>query len=407
MARGLAFVSCRCLFTTVLAAATLSLGVLPADAPAQAGKPDPRRVAHGMSAVRAADGDTLIFHSAGRMPAPGEGWHHDIVVSRWQDGTLQPAEPFIVREEAQEPASAAQSTSGNILVTFEDGWDARGTVTQRYGVYTDTLDPIAPYPLEVKPGGHSGHVAAVGDRFVVVFSDEWVHGGGVDDLGSGFGVYARIYDDAGKELHALALADEEREWWPIVAGGERSALMVWQRFVPGSEQAKLIAAPVDPRTGQAGASLLLHTAIDYYTYQSAWLPGIERFLVMTTAGDEGFAYLLDAEGRLTATLDCLPPTVREADIAVAPGADGETAVAYTPGANGGLVVVKARADHLEAGGTLQDDSDESWPVNGSLGLFTAAGEIDWIYFSGSDLASRRFDPTDAQEPTGCSDPSED
>lgn len=364
--------------------------------------PDPRREAHGMATARGADGDTLIFYSAGRRPAPGSSWHHDVVVARWHDGTLQPAEPFIVREEAQEPVSVAQATNGNIFVTFEDGWDANGSVTQRYGVYRDTLEPVAPYPREVKRGGHSGHVAAVGDRFVVVYSDEWIQGGGVDDLGSGFGVYAALYDAAGEPQHTVALADARREWWPVIAGGDKTALAVWQRFVPGTRQAELVAAPIDPVLGKAAKPVVLHPAVNYYTYHVAWLPAVERFLVIGTAGPRGFARLLDSQGKIQAELDCLPPSVREAQIAVAPMADGDTgAVAFTPVQGGGLMAVQASADSLRAAGTLDDGRREAWPPNGGLGLFTGRGEIDWFYFSGSDLASRRFDPAAPRGLTSC------
>ena len=367
-----------------------------------AAAPDPRREAHGLATARDADGKTLIFYSAGRRPAPGSSWHHDVVVARWHDGVLEKPTPFIVREEAQEPVSVAQAANGNILVTFEDGWDANGSVTQRYGVYRDTLEEVAPYPREVKRGGHSGHAAAVGDRFIVVYSDEWIHGGGVDDLGSGFGVYAAVYDAKGEQQHTVALADARREWWPVIAGGGETAMAVWQRFVPGTRQAALVAAPIDPVSGKAGGVVVLHPAVNYYTYHVAWLPAIERFLVVGTAGPRGFARLLDSQGKVQAELDCLPPSVREASIAVAPTADGDRgAVAFTPVQGGGLMAIQASPASLRAAGTLDDGRREPWPPNGGVGLFTQRGEIDWFYFTGSDLASRRFDPSAPRGATTC------
>src|SRR5690606_534615 len=131
-----------------------------------------------------------------------------------------------------------QNSEGLIMVTFEDGWEASGSVTQRYGIYDAEMNAVAPYPREVEPGGHSGHVAAIGELFVVFYTDGWVHGGGVDDLGSGWGVYAKVYDGQGNMLHDIDIAHFKREWWPVIAGGPQQALLLWQAFVEDETHAE-------------------------------------------------------------------------------------------------------------------------------------------------------------------------
>ncbi|TSH92864.1 hypothetical protein FOZ76_15835 [Verticiella sediminum] len=366
---------------------------------ATAAHADPRSLGHGVSTARADDGARLVFFSAGEPPGSDGGWSHDVFVARWDPATGEQAAPqrFISRDEAQEPVAVAQARDGNILVTFEDGHDARGSVTQRYGVYDAGLKPVLAYPNEVHPGGHSGHAAAVGERFVVFYSDEWVHGGGVDDLGSGYGVYAKVYDTRGREQHAVAVAHERREWWPTIAGGDTRAMLLWQQYVEGSQRARLNVAPLDPVSGELGTVRHVMSDVVYYVYNIAWMPQIRRFLMVATSGEHGAARLLDENGEVTASLDGLPATVREAGIAVAPTGD----VAYTPAADGRLIQIRATPDSLQFAGTVRtaDGRDVAWRPNGSTGLFTDDGLLDWFTLEDGELVKYRFDPA-ANETTG-------
>ena len=195
----------------VLAACGNSDGGNDRPAPTVSTGPDPdqtdlRVYMHGIETAKGADGRYLIFFSSSRIPPTGPdqqgNWTHDVYLSTWasSDARISLARIFIQKPEAQEPVSVAQTTDGHIMVSFEDGWNTPNGVNQRYGVYEPTLQPIAPYPLDIASGGHSGHVAAVGHKFVAFYSEDWIAGDGVDNLGTGNGVYAKVYDSRGQAL---------------------------------------------------------------------------------------------------------------------------------------------------------------------------------------------------------------
>ncbi|WP_080424952.1 hypothetical protein [Burkholderia ubonensis] len=285
---------------------------------------DPRRFMHGIGVADAGNGKRWIFFSSSGLPPRGAlangNWPHDVYVGEWSPGSarITHVRTFISRPEAQEPVSVAQNDRGDLFVTFEDGWNAPQEVSQRYGVYRRDLKPVKPYPNDVESGGHSGHVAAVGERFVVFYSADWVDGGGVDNLGTGGGVYLKTYDAAGRLLNHVPVAPHSREWWPVIAGSPRNALLVWQKFIEGSTDATLEYAMFDPVTAKLDKLGRLNDAIRYYVYSSAYVPAIDRFVVVTTTADQrGVAMLIAPDGRRTALRDCLPATVRESGIAVA------------------------------------------------------------------------------------------
>ncbi|OJB47107.1 hypothetical protein BGV60_17350 [Burkholderia ubonensis] len=285
---------------------------------------DPRRFMHGIGVADAGNGKRWIFFSSSGLPPRGAlangNWPHDVYVGEWSPGSahITHVRTFISRPEAQEPVSVAQNDRGDLFVTFEDGWNAPQEVSQRYGVYRRDLKPVKPYPNDVESGGHSGHVAAVGKRFVVFYSADWVDGGGVDNLGTGGGVYLKTYDAAGRLLNHVPVAPHSREWWPVIAGSPRNALLVWQKFIEGSTDATLEYAMFDPVTAKLDKLGRLNDAIRYYVYSSAYVPAIDRFIVVTTTADQrGVAMLIAPDGRRTALRDCLPATVRESGIGVA------------------------------------------------------------------------------------------
>ncbi|KVV55387.1 hypothetical protein WK92_03405 [Burkholderia ubonensis] len=285
---------------------------------------DPRRFMHGIGVADAGNGKRWIFFSSSGLPPRGAlangNWPHDVYVGEWSPGSahITHVRTFISRPEAQEPVSVAQNDRGDLFVTFEDGWNAPQEVSQRYGVYRRDLKPVKPYPNDVESGGHSGHVAAVGKRFVVFYSADWVDGGGVDNLGTGGGVYLKTYDAAGRLLNHVPVAPHSREWWPVIAGSPRNALLVWQKFIEGSTDATLEYAMFDPVTAKLDKLGRLNDAIRYYVYSSAYVPAIDRFIVVTTTADQrGVAMLIAPDGHRTALRDCLPATVRESGIGVA------------------------------------------------------------------------------------------
>ncbi|WP_081067907.1 hypothetical protein [Burkholderia territorii] len=351
---------------------------------------DPRRFMHGIGVADAGDGRRWVFFSSSGIVPRGAlrngDWPHDVYVGEWLPGKprLQHVRMFIGRPEAQEPVSIAQNPHGDIFVTFEDGWDTPNVVTQRYGLYRRDLKPIKPYPNDVESGGHSGHVAAVGERFVVFYSTDWIDGGGVDNLGTGNGVYVKTYDAEGHVLNHVPVAPHRREWWPMVAGSPHRALLVWQKYIEHGTDATLEYAMFDPVTAKLDKLGPLSDAIQYYVYSTAYVPAVDRFVVVTTTSDDrGVAMLIDPDGRRLATLDCLPASVRESGI----GVDG--AHAYVPTRDGRLLTLALTPTGMSVSGVQR--SPVPWGATGTAGFPARAGTMHFVSLTPSGTREADFD----------------
>lgn len=352
---------------------------------------DPRRFMHGIGVADAGNGKRWVFFSSSGIVPRGAmrngNWPHDVYVGEWLPGKphLLHVRPFISRPEAQEPVSIAQNARGDIFVTFEDGWNAPQEVSQRYGVYRRDLKPIKPYPNDVESGGHSGHVATVGERFVVFYSADWIDGGGVDNLGTGNGVYLKTYDAAGRMLNHVAVAPHRREWWPVIAGSPRNALLVWQKFIEGSTDATLEYAMFDPVTAKLDKLGVLNDTIRYYVYASAYVPAIDRFIVVTTtADDRGVAMLIAPDGHRTATLDCLPASVRESGI----GVSGTHA--YVPTRDGRLLTLALAPAEISVSGAQR--SPIPWGTTGIAGFPAQGAAMHFVSLTPTGTREADFDP---------------
>ncbi|MEN2475485.1 hypothetical protein [Burkholderia sp. GS2Y] len=352
---------------------------------------DLRRFMHGIGVADAGNGNRWVFFSSSGIVPRGAmrngNWPHDVYVGEWLPGKphLLHVHKFISRPEAQEPVSIAQNARGDIFVTFEDGWNAPQEVSQRYGVYRRDLKPIKPYPNDVESGGHSGHVATVGERFVVFYSADWVDGGGVDNLGTGNGVYLKTYDAAGRVLNHIAVAPHRREWWPVIAGSPRNALLVWQKFIEGSTDATLEYALFDPVTAKLDMLGPLNEAIRYYVYASAYVPAIDRFIVVTTAADDhSVAMLIDPDGRRTATLGCLPASVRESGI----GVSGTHA--YVPTHDGRLLTLALAPADISVSGVQR--SPIPWGTTGIAGFPARGATMHFVSLTPSGTREADFEP---------------
>ncbi|BFG73396.1 hypothetical protein PTKU46_14290 [Paraburkholderia terrae] len=382
-----ATVAASCVVPSALAGGTKAAKAAKA---ASAPTGDLRAYMHGIGAVTDAQGVTTVFFSSSGLPPRGAGrdrnWTHDVYIARWtpQQPKLDRPRVFISRPEAQEPVSVAQNDTGRVMVSFEDGWNTPNEVSQRYGVYTSDLKDVKPYPNDVLSGGHSGHVAAVGSRFVVFYSNDWVNGGGVDNLGTGNGVYVKTYDADGALLQAIDVAPRVREWWPMIAASPTRALLVWQQYVSGETSARLKVATLDPSTGALSEPRVIADRLLYYTYAAAYVPSIDRFVVVaTTDKGKGFAQLIDASGQTTATLDCMPASVREAGIAVI------AERAFTPSQDGRLLHLKFTPASIELAGT--QPSPIAWTYTGSVGLVRSPTQLHWVATSPKGLQEADFD----------------
>ncbi|MFP3615530.1 hypothetical protein SB778_36390, partial [Paraburkholderia sp. SIMBA_050] len=117
----------------------------------------------------------------------------------------------------------------------------------------------------------------------------------------------------------------------------------------------------DPVTAKLDKLGTLSDAIQYYVYSSAYVPAIDRFVVVTTTADErGVAMLIDPDGRRVATLDCLPASVRESGI----GIDG--AHAYVPTRDGRLLTLALSPTGMTVSGVQR--SPVPWGATGIVGF---------------------------------------
>ncbi|SJM95886.1 conserved exported hypothetical protein [Crenothrix polyspora] len=360
---------------------------------------DPRSYQHGIDFVSLPDSNYyLVWASSGNPPTrakPDDSWPHDIYYSK-----INPQNPKITPQllisnpEAQEPASAAISSDGNIMVTTEDGWNTTNEVAQRYGIYDLNLNPVLPYPRMAYDGGHSGHVAAVDNHFVLFYSDDWVNGGGVDNLGSGDDVIAMIYSAKG-ELEGkidIATGNTTRDWWPLVAGSKTRAALVWQRYVDKQIYGQLMLSILDVKQKTLVVNALkIEDSVKYYTYSVTYLPSIERFLILGAYQDgAGFAYLLDQDGHIMAANKTLPAIVRESQsIALEQSGMVKIAQPITPN---GLAILAITPSSITLKSTVADDYQ--WQYSGIDGIFLNPNTVYIVSTSASGLVEKTFHLSD-------------
>ena len=357
---------------------------------------DDRSYQHGINFLQRPDNQwLLIWSSSGNTPTGKDNngnWSHDIFSSLIdpQMPIIRPAS-LISRPEAQEPASSAITDDGFIMITMEDGWNTQHEVAQRYAVYDSEMMPIKPYPQLVHDGGHSGHVAAVKNRFVVFYSDEWVDGGGIDNLGSGDDVLAKIYSSKGELEYTVPVATGKtsRDWWPLVAGSKHTAILVWQRFIEGETWSTLMMAILDPETGQLlKRPVKIADNLKYYTYSAVYLSQLNRFLVTGTNNKGvGFAQLYTQTGKLVSALEKLPSVMREAQIIQRHNGKQTTLVqAIEPS---GIMVLTASTDHLAI--QEQIKGTQKWSIAGTDGIFVDENHLFLVGLSQNGLMQQFFE----------------
>ncbi len=382
---------------------------------ADSGRVDLRSYQHGLNFLRTADGHYLaVFASNGSSPT--DGWGHDIYYAQVNalnpDLTADMAVKWIAAPEAQEPVSAAINAAGNrVCVTWEDGNPQRVKHEVAQLVYVANMPLTAnPYAAAkmIFDGGHSGHVAAVGGRCVVFWADDWVDGGGVDGLGTGKAVLVSNVAANGRVGKKVQVA-AGRAWWPQIAGSDRKAGLVWQKFVPNKTYADLYFALYDPATRSFSkrANLLQHHQL-YYHYSVAYLPVISRFLIVATkdagAGADagcrsggGTAWLVDNDGNITARRELVDGIIREANIIV----NGTTAVIARlkagvsvfgghseHGAPGGLMVLSLTSSSINVSQIIDDDY--AWQYMGFDGFFSDATHVYTAALSKNGIRSKIY-----------------
>ncbi|WP_455201505.1 hypothetical protein [Kaarinaea lacus] len=376
---------------------------------------DRREYQHGVEFVPLPDGRYwLLWSSSPGNPPEGDQkvvtkdgekckhYNHDIFYS-----LIDPSDPVVNQQrlialpEAQEPVSAAISKNGVIAITFEDGSDSDiancdGIIQQRYQLFDRNLNPLSKLKKVAVNGGHSGHIDAVGNRFVIAYAEGWINEGGVDGAGSANDVLLDVISSQGERLFHYQVAVDKgspRDWWPIVAGSDRYAMMVWQRYVQESNYANLMFALYDPEANALVKEIsLLKANLVYYQYDVQYLRSINRFLIVgnyvgdsllhkigrvfSVVSPKTFAYLLDTQGNIVdqwdASLDCQNcptyfnyPIVRESQPAIFQGQN--FAKVLYPTKPKGLIAFNITSSTIEMNAHL--DGDHYWFPLGADGIF--------------------------------------
>ncbi len=364
---------------------------------AQGSIDDDRAFQHGIDFIPLSSGQYALVWSSSGAPlnvTNSNEWEHDVYYS-----FIDPNQPhinpvkIISRDEAQEPASTAITSNGKIMITIEDGWNPTSVLEQRYGVYNSDFSTTTKSYPQVVPvaGGHSGHVAAVGNRFVIFYSEEWVEGGGVDNLGSGDDIYAAIYDSNGNFLFQknIAVGNTTRDWWPWVEGSNNYACMTWQRFVDNETYSDLMISILNPMTDNFSvAEKKIETNMEYYTYSVAAIPDSDNFLILGTHTDNtGFGILIDKNGNVLSKNNNLPPIVRESQ-SIIKTIGGETFIAQ-PKIGGGVMLLKLLDNNNIVLVETIDDSHQ-WQFAGTDGIWVNDSDIYIASLSTSGLIEKSF-----------------
>ena len=148
-------------------------------------------------------------------------------------------------------------------------------------------------------------------------------------------------------------------------------------------------AILDPETGQLQKKpIKIASRVKYYTYSVAYLPQLKRFLVTGTyKNGEGFAHMYSQTGHPVASLEKLPPVMREAQI-IQHHSGGETTVvqAIEPA---GIMVLSVTENNL----VLQEkiDGTQKWSTAGTDGIFIDDNRLFLVGLSQSGLLQQLFE----------------
>lgn len=358
------------LFTRAACWAALVLLGLTITRPTYAAE-DHRAWQHGVNLIRVGERWLVVWGSPGNPPRPNlQGdWQHDVYAA-WlktpADGevTLGAPQLLVSHPEAQEPPSIAVNTAGTLLMTTEDGSDG---IHQRAGMWDSQLRVLRPYPFMIRRGGHSGHVAALGQRFLVAYGEGWVERGGFLDRGTGQDIHARIIEPDGKRRREINIASGYRDGWPLVAASDRNWLVVWQRY----PDMTLHSALVSDR-GRADTSQQISQGMPIrYAYATGFVPALQSFVVAGSAADSGFVALLNLQGKLEFTQHGLPPMASEASIVT--HCDGGQCIAAYPVRPSGIALIHLRPDGAELLRVIEHP--HVWDYMGTAGAFITSQQL--------------------------------
>lgn len=350
---------------------------------------DRRAWQHGIELLTINGKNLLIWSSWGNPPTanPGHDWEHDIYYS-WVDSctnNIGPPALLVGGHEAQEPPSAAVNNRGKMLLTWEDGTHG----INQYAAFWDGSAAQASKPFLIRAGGHSGHVAASRERFLVTYSEDWVDAqDGFLELGTGKHLLARIVEDdgrAGPEIRISAGTPEKREDWPVVAGAPSGWMIAWQRY----PQRTLHTVVIDHAGAIRQQTLIAKDLRVGYHYDVQYLPALNAYFVLATTATGGVAVLLNEQGEIIARNDDLPPLVSESRFVWMAEPSGITG-AY-PALPSGIAVIQVAAEKITLQKTLV--ADVQWDYIGTAGTFISPSNVLFATLSTDGLKMFTFNLT--------------
>ena len=336
---------------------------------------DHRAWQHGVNLIQVGEKLLVVWGSAGNPPRPNLGgdWPHDVYYA-WADAAKFDPQVLVSLPEAQEPPSVALNSRGTLLMTSEDG---NGGINQHAGIWNSKLQALKKYPFTIRRGGHSGHVAAMGERFLVVYGEGWVDGGGWNGLGTGQDIHARIVENDGTLRGEVALATGHRDSWPLVASSDRNWLAVWQRYPDMTLQSALIDATGKVVQGsQITGGLPLR-----YAYDVGYSPQLGAFVVAGSSGSEGFVALVSLAGEIVKLQRGLPPMASESRMVF--GREGGQTIGVYPVAPRGVAVVRLSTEAIALARRI--DHPYAWDYSGTAGAFVAPGRVLFATLSTTGL----------------------
>ncbi len=319
---------------------------------------DLRQYAHGVSIV----GNSVLWSEKTDEEREDNSWTHNIYKKEIGETDV---DTLVDDPEAQEPVSAS-ATDETTSITYEDGYDSENNVSQRFKLYDDDWEMI--YESTLLDGGHSGHVASTDEHHVIFWSNGWVNGGGVNELGTGEEVLVSAISNDGDVLHEVNLSPaSERVSWPMLAASDDNALLVWQHFNDEATEAALYFAIYDPETNTVTSdSAELVPQVEFYTYSVSYVPEAEQYVVAAQTDEGAVLMLLSKEGEILDEIDA-PTLVREAEPAIQ-----ENTLVF-PQMPSDYFTVEIEDDQLEM--QSSESLDIEWGSTGTAGTFLDDGTV--------------------------------
>lgn len=346
---------------------------------------DHRAWQHGVELLKLNGKNILIWGSWDNPPvaSPGQDWKHDIYYASMDScGKITPPSLLVGGHEAQEPPSAAVNSHGKILITWEDGSDG----INQYATFWNARDRKPDKKFLIRDGGHSGHVAASQDRFLVAYSEDWVDADdGFLGRGTGKNLLARIVEDNGRvgpEINISPGNSAKREDWPLVAGSASGWMIVWQRY-----PRRTLHAVVVSRAGAVLPQTLIAKDLRVgYHYDVQYIPALDAYFILAATTNSGVAVLIDAQGKILARNDKLPPIVSESRFVWTTGPSG--IIGIYPLIPSGVALVHVTAKKITLQETLT--ADFQWDYIGTVGTFVSPSKAVFATLSKNGLKTATF-----------------